>query len=258
MIQDLKTFESLPYVCKEDKIGYKYLDGISFKLNYGYQTLFTYFLEFEAGNITSTKLEQEIAITLFCGSFSYAEIPKQYTTVCGVTGTLETLSAPERRLLEDIYDIRKHTYMPSVYFKSNLAFRQDFSGDVILVSSLFGELRNEIDRRIECVNGTRYRRAVLVFFESTPKLKAFYNSRELFDIKERVKIMTEETSPTEKEGIIRQAVTTGSITLLNRYNLVFGRGTDFICYDDRLLKSGGVHVISTFVSAELSEEVGRI
>lgn len=36
---------------------------------------------------------------------------------------------------------------------------------------------------------------------------------------------------------------------------MFGRGTDFICYDDQLIACGGVHVISTFVSEQRSEEV---
>ena len=51
--------------------------------------------------------------------------------------------------------------------------------------------------------------------------------------------------------LIRQAVTSGSLTLLTK---VFGRGTDFICYDEKLQASGGVHVLQTFVSEEYSEE----
>jgi hypothetical protein len=47
-------------------------------------------------------------------------------------------------------------------------------------------------------------------------------------------------------------VTAGRITLLTR---AFGRGTDFICYDDRLQQNGGIHVIQTFFSFIKSEEV---
>jgi hypothetical protein len=35
----------------------------------------------------------------------------------------------------------------------------------------------------------------------------------------------------------------------------FGRGTDFIARDDIVAANGGVHVIQTFLSEELSEEI---
>ena len=41
------------------------------------------------------------------------------------------------------------------------------------------------------------------------------------------------------------------ITLLTRY---FGKRTDFICRDDTVLKNGGVVVIQTFLSMQISEQ----
>ena len=35
----------------------------------------------------------------------------------------------------------------------------------------------------------------------------------------------------------------------------FDRGTDFKCFDSRMLSDGGVHVIQTFFSLDLSEEI---
>ena len=35
----------------------------------------------------------------------------------------------------------------------------------------------------------------------------------------------------------------------------FGRGTDFVIYDDSVKKLGGLHVIQTFLSVDASEEV---
>lgn len=266
MLIDLNSFDKVDRFLNGEQIGYKYLDGISYKLRYGYKTLFAYFQERENRRITPERLNEEIAIELRCGSFSYAEIPKGYDCVCGVTGTLETLSEPEKELLENEYQIEKHSYMPSVYYggkESKLIFYPDGSdehnSDVQILQSLeefHGFLFQEIQDRLKSLTTTRelgnYSRAVLVFFESTPKLELFYKSRALDPIKESVKLMTEETPSNMKEGLIRQAVTSGSITLLSR---LFGRGTDFICYDDSLIEAGGVHVISTFVSAEKSEEV---
>jgi hypothetical protein len=60
----------------------------------------------------------------------------------------------------------------------------------------------------------------------------------------QVQVIDEKTSPDEKEACIRRAVTSKSVTLLTRD---FGRGTDFIVYDDQLNTAGGVHVGETEV-----------
>lgn len=48
------------------------------------------------------------------------------------------------------------------------------------------------------------------------------------------------------------AARSGELTLATRS---FGRGTDFICKDRALEDAGGVHVLLTFFSKEVSEEV---
>lgn len=45
---------------------------------------------------------------------------------------------------------------------------------------------------------------------------------------------------------------TGEVTVLPK---VYGRGLDFECRDKSVIRAGGVHVIQTFLSAELSEEI---
>jgi hypothetical protein len=63
--------------------------------------------------------------------------------------------------------------------------------------------------------------------------------------------MTPKTEADDRKGLIAQAATIGNIMLLTRE---FGRGNDFVCYDEVLNKKGGVHVIQTFVSVIKSEE----
>ena len=252
MLGDVKSFEGHDYVVDSTagKIGYKEQDGISFTKSYGFQTMFAYFKEHDAAEISQSSRDKKIGFTVDCGQFSYAEVPKLYDCIMGVTGTLQTLSPPEKDLLQKVYAIRTFTYMPSVYGKNNLDFGGNSPKDFIIEEdrSWFRAIRNEIGQRLLAPS---YKRAVLVFFESTLKLKEFFNSPELSDIKETIKTMTERTSPAEKEGLVRQAASTDSVTLLTRE---FGRGTDFICFDELLLAAGGVHVIQTFVSDLLSEE----
>ena len=64
--------------------------------------------------------------------------------------------------------------------------------------------------------------------------------------------LTEKASILEKESYIKRATSAGQITLLTK---VLGRGTDFVCHDESVINQGGIHVIQTFLSEELSEEV---
>jgi len=64
--------------------------------------------------------------------------------------------------------------------------------------------------------------------------------------------LTEELPSSEKLQIIKAATFSNRITLITKS---FGRGTDFICQDKRVIKQDGVHVLQVFFSTELSEEV---
>ncbi len=55
----------------------------------------------------------------------------------------------------------------------------------------------------------------------------------------------------QKQVSVQKATIRQSITLLTRS---FGRGTDFICIDDTVVTKGGVVVIQTFLSMQISEE----
>ncbi|CAF4513141.1 unnamed protein product, partial [Rotaria sp. Silwood2] len=79
----------------------------------------------------------------------------------------------------------------------------------------------------------------------------FYNSNAAASIRESIFYLTEEGSSDEKEQIIKRATVSGQVTLCTRS---FGRGTDFVCYDQTVATNGGTHVIQTFLSEQFSEE----
>ncbi len=255
MIVDVQTFDGQEYVVVNDKIGYREQHGVSFDISYRYKTIFAYFCEHEKGEITSSSRDLRVALLIDCGAFSYAEIPKKYKSVMGVTGTLSTLSPPERNLLESIYRIKKFSYMPSVYGENQLDFSSNSIKGVIISerAAYFMEITNEIKRRR--LGDSIIERPVMVFFPSNEQLTSYYNSSELGRSgieREKIKLITEELPDDQKPGLIRQAASEGAVTLLTRG---FGRGTDFKCFDDRINKRcGGVHVVQTFVSDEISEE----
>jgi hypothetical protein len=127
--------------------------------------------------------------------------------------------------------------------------------DIRLTSSreeYFLEIRNEIAARRKPRDGNQdVRRAVLVFFANTNDLLEFYESKQMEDLRRETRVITEAISPSEKRSAFAKATEQGAITLLIRD---YGRGTDFKCFDTRMLDAGGPHVIQAFYSPEQTEE----
>jgi len=250
MISDVKAYETDAFEIYEDQIGYVEQDQISVNTVHGYKTVFRYLCEVEKKTISRASFEKHCAIELYCGNFSYAEIPHKFLRVLGVTGTLVSLSEPEKKIIEEVYNVKRKTIMPSVFGANLRQFVKN--GDGIKVEPLIeyhSSIAREITSRlVGTTAGTK--RAVLVFFETKQELEEFYNSPAATPLRGNMKKLLEESNPDEKESAI-QRTNSGEITLIMK---VFGRGTDFVSRDDIVLANGGIHVIQTFLSAEVSEE----
>ena len=144
MIADLDDYKH-DYIVQNDKIGYQEQDGISFDVVYGYKTMFSYFSEHEMGRISETSLKNNISIGIKCGSYSYAEIPLSFDFIMGVTGTLKTLSDTERKIVQDVYNIKNETYMPSVYGDNKLQFAKEADVNIVNKDDYYFRLREQID-----------------------------------------------------------------------------------------------------------------
>ena len=92
-------------------------------------------------------------------------------------------------------------------------------------------------------------RPVLVFFDHQTTLEEFYNKTKAKE--HGVLLLYERTQEENRESTVSRALVKGQVTFSTRD---FGRGTDFMCRDADINKNGGVHVIQTFVSEEISEE----
>ena len=239
------------YKIIDDMIGYIYQDEYTFSTYKGYYTLYAYFLEHEYGKISKESLNKQIGLNISLGSYSYAEIPKTFNAILGVSGTLRSLNDAEIKVIRNEYDINYMTFMPSVYGRNNLVFNE--MKDVLIENDTnhFKVISREIDNRIKGkIQGTK--RAVLVVFENKAELNKFNNSDEFLPFKQNSSILSEEVNNVEKKVIITSATFSGKVTLLTK---IFGRGTDFIVFDEIVSANGGVHVIHTFLSEELSEEI---
>ncbi|ETN97163.1 hypothetical protein RFI_40367 [Reticulomyxa filosa] len=251
ILSDVQNFLSHGYQISNDKIGYKEQDGISYNIRCGYKTLFAYYHEHAQNKISTESLKNNIFLSFQIGNFSYAEVPKNFYRIIGVSRTLKTLSASEQEVVEKEYHISKHTYMPSSFGDNNLVFAQQKDISIVNENDYFITLKKEIDDRlVGKTQGTK--RAVLVFFESNKQLTEFHESSNFLAMKGEALVMTEETSPDAKESLVKRATSSGQVGLFTK---AFGRGTDFYCCDQIVSANGGPHVIQTFLSEELSEEV---
>ena len=70
-------------------------------------------------------MSKRVGFSINGGRFSYAEFPVSFDAILGVTGTLNGLRDEEKKTLEDMYDIRRLVYIPSVYGANKLKFAKD-------------------------------------------------------------------------------------------------------------------------------------
>jgi len=253
MCADLRGFmEDVPPVPHFDpgnggRIGYKSLDGIEYGIVHGYRTAYAYLQHRDKVKDVSKVLQKHLALLVPCGQFSYAECRSLPVHIFGVSGTVEQLEDYQRNAVAN-HNFREYTILPSVYGDSNFVFLQQTNAVTICKASDFHQ---EIAKLIKDILDAK--RAVIVFFRDTEALRAFrtssYCAGKLLDACD---VLEERLPDEQKERLIKKAATSGQVTLSTS---IFGRGSDFACYDQKLNERGGMHVLQTFASLDISEEV---
>ena len=170
-------------------------------------------------------------------------------------GTLQCLSPGEREIIYTDYNIKKMTYIPTLYGTtlSTTGQRTDkFSTkDVIAVAPDRNKFHQLIQNEI--ASNQSKNKPVLVFFATEGDLQQFRGSA----YGQRVANCSEVTEKSENIDYHVQYATIildgkVPVTLFPR---IFGRGTNFVVYDDAIDAAGGVHVVQTFFSEFLAEEI---
>lgn len=87
MLNQVKQVDDCPYYLNPDTdmIGYKELDSIAYDVCYGYRTVFAYLKESENLRKKEDTLLNQLALSINCGCFSYANISPY--RINGVSGT---------------------------------------------------------------------------------------------------------------------------------------------------------------------------
>jgi len=164
IVNDLEDVSGHEYVPTSDgRIGYRKHGSIDTGTYYGYITAFCYLQELERKNqkFNQAYVDKIIGeIHLNCGNFSYAEIPKSYEAILGVTGTLSSLTKEEKdTIVKDMYGIKKTTIAPSIYGDEDLVFEKQNHIKILKDKDSFHQ---EIQKSI--LSNIRSERSTLVFF----------------------------------------------------------------------------------------------
>lgn len=227
-------------------IGYKIHDRVDCDAVFGYKTAFAYLeaLAEKKLKVEEARLKEVLSLQLPCGQFSYTNINPQH--IFGVSGTVEQLQMFQRQEVEK-HGLRVFTTVPSVYGQSKFRFLEQ--NDAIKVVPAV-DFHQEVALAIQEI--IKQKRAIIVFFENERSLDDFRRSPFYAKLPTPAEVLLEKLAFDEKSHIIKKAGNTGQITLAVA---PFGRGSDFVSYDDKLQENGGVHVLQTFPSSDSSEEV---
>ena len=198
------------------------------KNSFGYKTAFAYIKEAKEGNVSKEEKEKNVGMRVLCGKFSYAEIPKKYDLIMGVTGTLDKLNSTQKKIVKEMYNIKKDTFMPSLYGERKFKFAETKDVHVVVDHDKFHLRIYESAKKV-----VEEERAVLIFFENDKTLKDFKRSNycEFQDIEELTPLTK------DRDAVVRKSTRSKHVTLVTRD---FGRGIDFITNDSTVKKKGGL------------------
>jgi len=262
MDQAMRSYSAKKYdhTVSDGKILYKVAGRDEYgPWSYMYETNADYLAAFDHGEITEQQLSDGLALHVRCGEFSYAMLPSMFMHILGVTGTLEATRLPPQmhNILREWVGIESFTYCPSMFpaqkrdwQPANPAYVQRAKDE----HEHYHLIVDEIDKRLMPTTNMEGQRSVLVFFRDEAEVEAFYKSPYFEKYRAGAKVLTERTAASaySRDNIITSATRQGQITLASR---IFGRGTDFKINDPRMAMAGGMHVIQTFFSRDLAEEV---
>ncbi len=106
-----------PYEFDEGVIKYKEKGSLTEKKHFGYDTIFAYCRQNIKRKISQEKYKENLFLPLKVGQFAYSQLPKKYSFIQGLSGTLSFLSEGNYKILDDYYKISSQNIylLPSIY-----------------------------------------------------------------------------------------------------------------------------------------------
>jgi hypothetical protein len=154
MIFDVGSIDThTSYLVKDNKLGYVYGDRVMFNISFGYLTSFSYIREEERKTITPQSVPENVGLRISCGNFSYSEVPFEFDSILGISGTVETMSEFQRRVIYQDYNFTLETYTPSVFGKNLLKWSPITNLFVESQKDYHTTIRKQIDDGMKGIHG---------------------------------------------------------------------------------------------------------
>lgn len=229
---------------KEGIIAFKSSDGrYETSICEGYRNVFNYF-RLKGNDYDHKNYKNYGYFNIDCGEIAYAKVPEEYPLILGVSGTLKGLNKHEQATVSHVYKITKSSIMPSYFGHSSLEFDKTKCFMIQNTEEKWLDLIfSHADYQI------RSERSVLIFFDTDVEIDEFRNK--FHSSIARLNVLTLNTEPQARERCITEAGVAKTVTLATR---TMGRGVDFKS-GLTVEKNGGVHVIQTFFSFDVKEEM---
>ena len=238
-----------------DRIHYRHEDKFVTSQIIGYYNSFAYLkLMYDKYKSFDIELDKDSFgyLMVSVGEISYSEIPNGFEGIYGVSGSLSSLSDAEKKLMS-YYQIEK---ISSFHGKQVLKFNEERDFRVISSVQSWHEKIVEKARR-----AMREKRSVLVYFSDEATLVEF--RKYAGELDKPCYITSNSTYDGENDERqysewdvnrligIEYAGCAEKATLLTKE---FGRGVDFQT-SAKVIENGGTHVIQTFFSLDVKEEI---
>ncbi len=184
------------YLIIDKRIAYKDNDSISYKINYGYKTVFAYLYEFHNNRVSRAYLDEALQITLMIAEFSYAALPTYFCNILGVTGTLEVLPHYKKKQLSERYNIKDQYAIPSAFGINKKRIENYY----------ITPAANYTQKIVEMINKIKDDRPIIIFFKGPRELNEFFSCPEYQLFLKRTYNLTEEHDASVRDSRIFNAV----------------------------------------------------
>ncbi len=196
--------------------------------------------------------DEYMCLSPCCGEFSYLDMLKYYDHMLGVSATVFGLGEFQDNILKQngISSDNKipipSTFAKQAIKRETLIFCEKKEDKD---NGYFAVIKKDVEEKIK--DG----RAILLLFNDLKRLEEYKNyigENKGYCHECKTSELLTTTDHEERNLIIQEAATPGKVTLMLR---VYGRGSDFICHNQDLVKKGGVHVICSFLPESEAEKI---
>jgi len=217
--------------------------------------MFQYMQEYAKGRVDAEVLSSKTGLYICCGGYKYAEMFSNYQRVFGVSGMYDHIEEADKSLLQESFNVHKVTIAGCMYgYRKDRVVREPVR---VLTSddAQYTAIRETVDRiRKNAIEKKVKIPPVLIMFENDIAIKHFtsqiLNAAWIAELNRDCFVV--HLSYENLEYALTKSMLPGAVTI---FPASLGGNFDFSCFESDMDEQKGVHVIKTYMSLHLLEEM---